>query len=245
MDSFYCVAQADRSQNLVCAKLTLPTPLSASKHEIALKYCSLVPKWAAMTDLYMIYRNDSGNIDITVFDDVYITSQIMAIARISQILAEKYGFNMKTAKVKIIQSDEKFWIALAKKSSLTLSDTLSKMLGLPKELSNTSTNAVKYTINLSLPARNLNDDIYYLTCDQVKPNLISDDLSGYGVLDVIHAADTFHGQVVRHYASEHFYRFHDFSRPSSLYIRLLDKDGNHISIDEPQFYVMLHIRQYG
>lgn len=239
------MAKADNSQGEVYAKLNLPTPIDASEYEISLKYCSLLPTWNVTTDLYMIYRNDSGNMDITVFEDFYISTPATVMAKIAATLSEKYGFNMKTAKAKVIQKGEKFWLAVGKKSSLTLSDSLSEVLGLPKELINSSNTAENYPIKLSLPGRSLLHDVYYVTCDQIKPNLISDELSGIGVLGVVHAPNTFHSEVVKFHAIEKYSRFHDFSRPSTLYIRLLDSAGNQISIDYPQFYVLLHVRKYG
>lgn len=118
------------------------------------------------------------------------------------------------------------------------------MLNLPEELENKTNAAKSFPIKFQLPMRNLSDDIYYVACDEVQPNFVSNDLKGVGVLGVVPVPETFNNQVVKHYNDKQYCRFHDSSRPRTLYIRLLDKDGNRIFINEPQFYVLLHIRRY-
>lgn len=242
MDNFYCSASADRRQTDVCATVRLPTPIKAAEYDVALVYCTFIPKWEAISELYLIVETDQGQ-EMVLFHDIYVTDTDLVLRQLTSRLTEFFGLRRDSA-VRLITKLNKSRLYLKKNSKLTLSKTLASLLSLPLMIENDSDKTKAWNVNLNLPDFALEENVYFVSCDQLPPNFVSTNVSGINVLDVIQAHNTLHDQLVEHYANGRYYSAsNDDSLLSTLYIRMLNAKGERLTTLKPKFYVLLHFKK--
>lgn len=244
-DSFYVDGTANSDGNCVEAIVRLPFNFNTSKerYSVSLVYCSFAPEWSQIDNLWMKYTDNQGDTDITIFRNVYASDAEAVLHSLKMQLQAKYGSDMRHSPIKIELADDTFVLKLRKSSTLEISDKLAGILGLETDYENASeTTMMKIqgqSLNLDF-VRPISQDVYYVTCDQLKNNCLS---KNNRLLDMIHIPYADHNKLVQHRNSVLRYeRLEDDNHLFCLRIRLLNSDGEKIFINSPQFFVLLHIR---
>lgn len=246
--SFYCIAKGRLEGTVPGAKVLFPSPinLSKSKYEVALVYCSFIPKWDTLDDLYMIYAPDEGERQSILFDEIFCGSSEAAISEMSSQLEERFGVDFRENRCLIVldQKDGVYRLSLRKRSSLFLSPQLANILGLPTVLRNETEKKKRYIITPNKYLRYIDDDFYYITSDQVKENCISDILPPIGILSFVHLTDASKKTYVSHYPPTlQYFELKEANLLQEFTIEVLKNDGTQIFDPLPQFIALLHFRK--
>lgn len=242
MENFYCAASAEQTE--VSAVVRLPTPIRGNEYEVRLVCCTFVPNWEAIPDLSMTVTNDESE-ELILFTAVYAKSHADVIRDISTNLRGKYGFN-KESIVRLIVNEAKRKIYLKKNTKIKFSKPLASLLGTSETLENSTNNTRSYPVKIRLPTSKIENNVYYISCDQLPANFVSPAVNGINVMDIVQVHDSYHDQLVEHFTPNNDYLpFCDESLLSTVYIRLLNSKGEHISTIDPQFYVLLQFKKNG
>jgi hypothetical protein len=270
-DEFYCVAVADQQRSDVGATVILPTPLDSTKYryDISLVFCSFVPTWDTLTDMWLTVNNIKKTVEKSkettkeepkdevsevpttrvptiIFENLAFLEPRYILREVQNQLAEQFGESMdKGTPVKLMEDTNKGWILKVNKNTkVEMSKTMAALLGQNNLLSNDTNDVVKFSIRpRSYPNRAL-EDTYYVSCDQ----MISNCVSYYGgiskVLDVVHLPMSWQNRLVEHRSFDQSYHpLMDDILHSKLDIRLISRDGSPIALKNPEFYALIHVRR--
>jgi hypothetical protein len=253
-ESFYCIAAADRENDSVAATVAFPTPLNTSnaRYEAAIVYCSLVPNWSKITDLWIhatsVVKDEKGNLVDTSwkisFDEVqsYMEPEYL-LPIISKKLVEELGNNMTDGTAVKLYDAGGFmgwWLKVNKHTEVQFSPSLANILGQATTISNSESTVIQYPVKtkeISKP-----DDVYYLISNQIRPNCLNEYGGAMRLLDSI----SVHNQVVRYWPSERKYQpLEDDILHPQLHIQLINRSGNVVHTHNPDLYILLHVRKNG
>jgi hypothetical protein len=245
-DNFYCVATDASSE----AAVRFPTPLdtSASGYEIALVYCRFEAStkktdlWLKATSTAVVKGVAQQTTQKIIFEDVPNIPSEYLLPFIARKIASEWGSNMSEGTLVKLYDTEEYpgWsLKIQKTTFVEFSETLADILGQNTVIKNEVSAVVEYPVK---PRETLfKDKIYYLTCDQIRPNCVTQDGGVAKLLDVIHSD----GQMVRHWNQERqYHRLDDDILLSQLHLKLINRDGT-METDSPDLYLLLHIRKHG
>jgi hypothetical protein len=258
-DSFYCVATQRSDSKTLEASVTFPRPLDTS-HEIALVYCSFVTDTPATNEIWLkaksIQAASSGSAPGTWtvnFDNVpaYIPPAYIVPA-ISRKLIESVGNAMdKGTPVKIYHAGKfmGWWLKIQKYTEIELSPSLAGILGQNTLITNNSNKPIELPVNpddYSYSSHGA-DEVFYLTCNQLLPNCITEFGGATRLLDVVHLNGG--DRMVKYSPTERIYQplADDILHPK-INVQLINRHGISVladitSVNTPGFYVLLHLRK--
>jgi hypothetical protein len=247
-ESFYCMTSAISSDRLV-ATAVFPTPLNtcAASYEAALVYCSFVPNWSKRSHLWLTATTtvkSETKFRRVIFDDVqtYMDPKYI-LPVIAKKLASEFGNNMTDGtEVKLYDAGSfmGWWLKVNKNTVVEMSPTLASILGQDTEIKNMEPTVVQYPVSSSLLVGH--EELYYLTCDQVQPNCLTEFGGAFRLLDTVNLSE--HESVVRHWPVQRSYHaLEDDILHSQLSLQLINRKGKVVQADKPEFFALLHIRR--
>ena len=241
MDSFFCAAEADRSY--LGATVQLPSCLrSDRRYEVALLYCSFLPSWKEYSDFWVITTGSTNITEKVFFPHLKRLSTEGVLEDLIRTLVSKYGNKMQTARMKIAKDGEMYQLKVRKNCKVHFSTSLAKFLGIGLEVSAGEATA-SYDLKPEEITPNLRDDIVSVACDEINANYVNPTNSTGRVLSVIDASEYHANNVIKHTPMPITYHpIYEEVRHQKLNIKLRDRNGHIILVNNPQFYVLLHIR---
>jgi hypothetical protein len=186
---------------------------------------------------------------IVNFDDVPANIPLsFVVPAISKKLVEEVGNNMSEGTPLKIYDAGKFmgwWLKIQKYTEIELSPSLAGILGQSTLINNNGRSLLQLPINPqenSYAGSDVTDNVYYLTCNQLQPNCITDFGGATRLLDAIPIGSP--DRVVTHTPSGLIYQplADDILHPK-VNITLINRDGLPVFADSPQLYVLLHLRK--
>jgi hypothetical protein len=181
------------------------------------------------------------------FDDVPAHIPLtFVVPAIAKKIVEEVGNNLSEGTPVKIYDAGKFmgwWLKVQKYTEIELSPSLAAILGQSTLITNDGSSTIQLPVN---PHENAGSDIienvYYLTCNQLQPNCITEFGGATRLLDVVPIDDQ--NRIVRYSPSERVYQSltDDIHHPR-VSVELINRDGLPVFVDSPQFYVLLHLRK--
>ncbi len=244
-DSFYLSVAADSARNTVGGTVFLPSPIKAENYEISLCYCTFLPKWIQFQELSFVHTNEKGVADEMVFENLDYMESRELLGYLSTAMANRYGINMKTARLKIeIHKDGSTHLKIQRNSKVVFSDMLAYILGVDKEIVNENETKTRM-----LPLRpqnvgiSLHSGLYLLSCEEIAAQYVTSNGGVLRVLDFMQVPPFQNNIPFQHFPGHKAYHRLEGSLLSSLTCRILNCYGNPIFTEDPQFYAILHFRK--
>ena len=260
VSNFFISALADTKQSFVEAEVPLPLPFdSRRKYEVALVYCTFSRDWGVAPlsterefNLHMTYIDTEANASEKIlFNDIPQTAAEEVGEKNGVQLEQLFGSNMaKGTAVKLAKNREtkSLELKLAVNSELILSPDLAELLGLYEEIVNTTNMPLVLEVVLEpeMFAKAVDTDVYYITCDELAPNLVSHRSASLGVLDFVYAPYAATKEsIIQHYPNSRVYHsISDESHPLVLHFRVLNGEGDGVQVKTPQLFLLLHVRSW-
>jgi hypothetical protein len=181
------------------------------------------------------------------FDDVPAQIPLaFVVPAISKKIVEEVGNNMSEGTPVKIYDAGKFmgwWLKVQKYTEVELSPSLAGILGQSIFITNDGSSTIQLPVN---PQENVGSDItenvYYLTCNQLQPNCITEFGGATRLLSVVPVDGQ--DRIVRYSPAERVYQplTDDILHPK-VTVQLINRIGLPVFVHSPQFYVLLHLRK--
>jgi hypothetical protein len=200
-NGIYCSASTKlNSKGPVVASVRLPILLDLTKddYELGVQYISMVPTWMKIPDLWFVHKDSKGIEDYTHLDKIAHASKEEVLTALSNSILEKFGGNMKEARIKILKDKNVWYLRLQPKSSLQLSSEMALILGIDKLITNTGDTVKDFFIVYRNYDPFMETSLYYISCDQCEHNFINSSGVGNNMLDFIHLLTATKSSTVEH-----------------------------------------------
>ena len=246
-NSLYCSASTTlNSTSSVVASVRLPVTidLSSSEYELGLLYTSMVPTWLKVSDLWFIHTDKQEIEDFMRLDNIPHATKDEILTALSIQIHEKYGGNMSTARVKLLQDKDNTWkLRLQIKSKLQLSPRLSNILGIPDEISNDEFRVEDFTVNYKSFETFMENSMYYISCDQCEHNFVNSSGVASNMLDYVHIPNSIKSSIIEHNVGIVKYARLEGSLLNTISFSLYNHASTPIISKTVDFYLLFHIRK--
>lgn len=245
-NGLYCSASTTlNSSSSVVATVKLPIliDLTQNDYELGVQYISMVPTWLSIPDLWFVHIDSKGSDDYMHLNKIPHASKDEVLNALSIQILEKYGSNMKEARIKILKEKNVWYLRLQPKSDLQLSPGLSFILGINKNCSNDDDTVKNYPINFKIFDTFMENSLYYISCDQCKHNYINSSGVASNMSDFIHLPNATKSSTVEHTTNNIKYSQLEGSLLNNISFTLYNHASVPVKSHSVDLFLLFHIRK--